>query len=797
MKKKMTRRIIVGVLTIILIVTGMLPFMTNKAQAAENELSDNIILVTENQISDTAKEGYNKITFKINEQIKEVYIKSGNTITLKSADKDYGVIAGGIENGEAVTADTVIYAKSYPYEGTLSLEKSIKSEIPDEDGYYTLQFTAKSQNLPSIKSENQNVILVLDRSLSMACSVDEGVESDAMASAYEKTRWSVTIKAVEKFLDEFLPEGTGNKVSVISYCGSARTEITDESSKDKIMSKLNTIYNKKMYDEDYENPAKKEDVRKITRGLGSATNIQQGIKQVSKIVSDKTGTSVILFTDGDANRYDDNAIVGSYYIKNNSGTNKFNKTRDEVNGSYYAGKAGEELKAAGADIYTIVLMSKESDINDLVKVSLGNKSLNYEVNWNGTYFTFGDNGYAKGFYTAANSEQLNNRFKQIMTEMTGLPFETSSVTDTLDKHFELVAGQENVVVNKDGTFTIKYPEKISAAPQTVSVKIKAKKGYTGYSYTNDGCQFDGTVNGLTYTQKFEETPAAVILPNAVDDEYTVNQDEVLDASTVLVNDNNKIVNNPKRNLQLKTVIKKDVTNGKITFNEDGTFQYIPDKGFSGKDTFEYNVVLVIDGEEYTKSAKVTINVIPKQPETPTETVSERETPTETVSEKETPTPTETASEKETPTPTETASEKETPTPTETASEKETPTPTETASEKETPTPTETASEKETPTPTETASEKETPTEKETPSELQTPSESGTPTQTETPAASQNDEFTSQNIRTPEVAANEDEVIAKTSVKTGDRSNTMYYIMLLLSVGTAMTTTVVVYKKRKE
>ncbi|MFR3608342.1 MAG: Ig-like domain-containing protein [Lachnospira eligens] len=52
-----------------------------------------------------------------------------------------------------------------------------------------------------------------------------------------------------------------------------------------------------------------------------------------------------------------------------------------------------------------------------------------------------------------------------------------------------------------------------------------------------------------------------------------------------------------------------MNNGKIKFNEDGTFQYIPDKGFSGKDTFEYNVVLVIDGKEYIKSAKVTINVI--------------------------------------------------------------------------------------------------------------------------------------------------------------------------------------------
>ena len=103
MKKKMTLRIIVGMLTIILIVTGILPFMTNKTLAAENVLSDNIILVTENEVSDTAKDGYSKVTFKIGDQTKDVYIKNGNTVKLKSSNKNYGVIAGGIENGEAIT----------------------------------------------------------------------------------------------------------------------------------------------------------------------------------------------------------------------------------------------------------------------------------------------------------------------------------------------------------------------------------------------------------------------------------------------------------------------------------------------------------------------------------------------------------------------------------------------------------------------------------------------------------------------------------------------------------------------
>ena len=50
MKKKMTLRIIVGMLTIILIVTGILPFMTNKTLSQQKMyFHDNIILVTENE----------------------------------------------------------------------------------------------------------------------------------------------------------------------------------------------------------------------------------------------------------------------------------------------------------------------------------------------------------------------------------------------------------------------------------------------------------------------------------------------------------------------------------------------------------------------------------------------------------------------------------------------------------------------------------------------------------------------------------------------------------------------------
>ena len=76
MKKVRAKNIIVGILTIMLVVTGILPFMTKKASAAENTLSDKITLITENETRDSAKDNYSKVTFKINDTSKEIYVKN-------------------------------------------------------------------------------------------------------------------------------------------------------------------------------------------------------------------------------------------------------------------------------------------------------------------------------------------------------------------------------------------------------------------------------------------------------------------------------------------------------------------------------------------------------------------------------------------------------------------------------------------------------------------------------------------------------------------------------------------------
>ncbi|MBL0047301.1 MAG: tandem-95 repeat protein [Bacteroidetes bacterium] len=75
------------------------------------------------------------------------------------------------------------------------------------------------------------------------------------------------------------------------------------------------------------------------------------------------------------------------------------------------------------------------------------------------------------------------------------------------------------------------------------------------------------------------------LPIALDDAYSTNEDVVLNASTVLVNDTD-----PEAGiLTVNTTPVTNVTNGVLVLNSDGTFTYTPNLNFNGIDSFVYSV----------------------------------------------------------------------------------------------------------------------------------------------------------------------------------------------------------------
>ena len=90
-------------------------------------------------------------------------------------------------------------------------------------------------------------------------------------------------------------------------------------------------------------------------------------------------------------------------------------------------------------------------------------------------------------------------------------------------------------------------------------------------------------------------------PVAVSDSYTTTQDTMLSVAApgVLLNDSDVDGDG------LTAVLDSDVMSGTLTLNADGSFDYMPDAGFVGEDSFTYHAH---DGTEASNSVTVTISV---------------------------------------------------------------------------------------------------------------------------------------------------------------------------------------------
>ena len=683
MKKGLAKRILVSLLTVVMISASVLPMLVSTANVARanenvtNVLTEGVEIDTPNVVKDEMYSDYVKVTFIVNDTETIVkYVKTGDTVTVRSTNSSVGVLVGDAPNGSAVTEDTTIYVKTYNYKDVLNIKKELVNEYgePDADGYYTLKFTAGAKNMPSIHSATRNdMVLVIDASLSMACSVKGSRATDGneyMADTYADTRFKAMYNAVDSFLNAFLPEGNDkNTISLVIYNVSALDQLnaiykkSSTTKKSEVMAALDAVFNESAFNESFANSPKNEygvNVDKMTNpgSLASKTNVKAGLDVAADIFVANNNTnakSIILFTDGVANRpntavttesmtqyavggtytynetdytISDIAYKTSYYNENNE---EIKDNKNQIAAAYYASQKGQKLAKDNVSIYSFALIDS---VTDNVRAAMGDTNLDVseyvssaspvkkttniklQISPKFTYTESGT-GYAKKFFATTNVDELNKEFKSIIASLKELPFDTATVTDTLNEHFELVPGQTGVTDNGNGTFTVTYPKKITTDAQEITVKIKAKDGYAGSSYTNAGCTFNATVGDLTYSQDFVEEPSAVITPDAVNDSYTVNQGETLTVAdvSVLDNDNNIKVNNPDKNVTIKAEKVTDPQNGTITFNEDGTFTYTPNNGFSGEDTFRYKTVLTVDGRTYEKEATVTITVVPKYTQT--------------------------------------------------------------------------------------------------------------------------------------------------------------------------------------
>ncbi|MBM4859834.1 tandem-95 repeat protein [Vibrio parahaemolyticus] len=118
------------------------------------------------------------------------------------------------------------------------------------------------------------------------------------------------------------------------------------------------------------------------------------------------------------------------------------------------------------------------------------------------------------------------------------------------------------------------------------------------SFTYNVCDTDGLCDEATVIINVGAVNDA---PDAFDDSYMVDEDQVLNSSSVLVND----VDNDGDTLT--ATLLTQVSHGVLSLNTDGTFTYQPNENFNGTDSFTYQAC---DSWGECSSATVTLLVNP-------------------------------------------------------------------------------------------------------------------------------------------------------------------------------------------
>lgn len=118
---------------------------------------------------------------------------------------------------------------------------------------------------------------------------------------------------------------------------------------------------------------------------------------------------------------------------------------------------------------------------------------------------------------------------------------------------------------------------------------------------------DGVASSNQVTVTLTVSESTLSKPVANDDAYTLDQDTILEvvAPGILQNDQKVTGKEGRNRSQLSAQLVADVAHGSLNLSSDGHFTYLPDSGFSGDDSFAYNVY---DGFAVSGLATVSLTV---------------------------------------------------------------------------------------------------------------------------------------------------------------------------------------------
>jgi len=153
--------------------------------------------------------------------------------------------------------------------------------------------------------------------------------------------------------------------------------------------------------------------------------------------------------------------------------------------------------------------------------------------------------------------------------------------DSITAVLDTTVGHGTLVLAADGTFTY-----------TPSANYHGTDSFTYHAY--DGALSSGVVTATITVTSIEDVPVAV------NDTVSTDEDVILNGNSVLANDSDGDSD------ALTAVLDADVTNGTLSLDPDGTFNYTPDANYHGPDSFTYHAN---DGDQNSNTVTVTINVV--------------------------------------------------------------------------------------------------------------------------------------------------------------------------------------------
>ena len=493
----------------------------------------------------------------------------------------------------------------------------------------SLSVNANPYNASVTTNGKLDIVLIFDSSNSM----------DEPSGTLGETRMQAAKKAATNFANTLMDDKGTVKIGIVEF-GTRVLDVQEMTTEKETVKKF--IKNKLDLPEKYND---------------GGTNLQAAIERADTVLNngkrEDAKQIVIVLTDG----------IPTYFTYNNNiyGTGQNDAEVAYNCNDYYcdwqrpsdaALKSMNKLKKnhSTSDVYTILFGNDTSATATLKKINPEQTKPFYKN------------------YNALTGEDLKKMFETLSSQLMNIIGKDSVVTDIIPKEFMLTETSKNKLIEQgvevkenreDGTTELIWKIGNIEANKEISLtyEVKAKDEYHGSIFTNKNATLKTTVEEnnpyyknqpSTQTIVFEK-PTVEIPAITNSDHYKDNSsyigyaENVINGTSILNNDLNKIIKNDKTKENDVVIVKDEIvinetenvtkvngeTNkyqitkdgilqGILTINEDGTFTFAATKNASGEIEFTYHIKSTINSHhetEFVYSNDSTVTLLVKERQT--------------------------------------------------------------------------------------------------------------------------------------------------------------------------------------